>query len=128
MDIKQLESSLKMENFYFSHCSIDRKENISERELKVNIKRKASKLEEHVYEVALNVNIDSKDFYVTVIANAKFIYEAESYEQEAVIIKKNTIAIMFPFVRSQISLLTTQPGMMPVVLPPINTAKFDEEE
>lgn len=78
--------------------------------------------------MALDVNIDSKDFYVTVIANAKFIYEAESYEQEAVIIKKNTIAIMFPFVRSQISLLTTQPGMMPVVLPPINTAKFDEEE
>ena len=36
------------------------------------------------------------------------------------LIKANTVAIIFPFIRSQISLLTTQPGMMPVILPPIN--------
>ncbi len=36
------------------------------------------------------------------------------------LIKVNTVAIMFPFIRSQISLLTTQPGLTPVMLPPIN--------
>ena len=36
-----------------------------------------------------------------------------------------TVAIMFPFIRSQITLLTTQPGMTPIVLPPINTTKFE---
>ena len=36
------------------------------------------------------------------------------------ILKKNTVAIMFPFIRSQISLLTTQPGLIPIVMPPIN--------
>ena len=35
------------------------------------------------------------------------------------LIKANTIAIIFPFIRSQVSLLTTQPGMMPVIIPPI---------
>ena len=41
------------------------------------------------------------------------------------IVKTNTVAIMFPFIRSQVTLLTTQPGMTPIVLPPINTTKFE---
>ncbi len=36
------------------------------------------------------------------------------------IIKANTVAIMFPYIRSQISLLTTQPGIQPIMIPPIN--------
>ena len=36
------------------------------------------------------------------------------------LVKMNTIAIIFPFIRSQVSLLTTQPGMAPIVMPPIN--------
>ena len=45
------------------------------------------------------------------------------------LIKVNTVAIMFPFIRSQISLLTTQPGLTPVMLPPINiNALMDSDE
>jgi len=32
----------------------------------------------------------------------------------------NTLAIMFPYVRAQITLLTTQPGIDPFYMPPIN--------
>ena len=35
MDIRKLESSLKMQNFYFSHCSVERAENIEDREPKM---------------------------------------------------------------------------------------------
>jgi cysteine sulfinate desulfinase/cysteine desulfurase-like protein len=56
---------------------------------------------------------------------AKNVVEAETYEKEESIIKTNTVAIMFPFIRSQVTLLTTQPGMTPIVLPPINTTKFE---
>jgi preprotein translocase subunit SecB len=39
------------------------------------------------------------------------------------------VAILFPFVRSQISLITSQPGMMPVIIPAINVnALLDESE
>lgn len=38
----------------------------------------------------------------------------------AEILKKNTVSIMFSFIRSQISLLTTQPGITPVMLQPID--------
>lgn len=43
--------------------------------------------------------------------------DEETYEH---LIKANTVAIIFPFIRSQVSLLTTQPGIMPVVIPPLN--------
>ena len=45
------------------------------------------------------------------------------------LIKVNTVAIIFPFIRSQVSLLTTQPGITPIMIPPINlNALIDSEE
>ena len=44
------------------------------------------------------------------------------------LIKANTVAIIFPFIRSQVSLLTTQPGMMPVMIPPININALVEHQ
>lgn len=39
------------------------------------------------------------------------------------------MAIMFPYIRSQISLLTTQPGLHPGQLPPMNiNALLDSTE
>lgn len=58
------------------------------------------------------------------IAQADFLYESDDYSREEAIINANTVAIMFPFFRSQVTLLTSQPGMTPIVLPAINTQKF----
>ncbi len=40
--------------------------------------------------------------------------------------EKNTLSIMFPYMRSEITLLTSQPQMMPIIIPPINIHKFFE--
>ena len=48
-------------------------------------------------------------------------------EQIALMTKQNAVAIIFPFIRSQLSLLTAQPEMEPIVLPPLNIAKMVEE-
>lgn len=44
------------------------------------------------------------------------------------ILKKNTTSIMFPYIRSQISLLTTQPGIQPILIPPINVNALVKDE
>lgn len=41
-------------------------------------------------------------------------------EQKQIIVTKNTMAILFPYLRAQVTLLTSQPDMEPVVLPIIN--------
>ena len=41
--------------------------------------------------------------------------------------ERNAITIMFPYLRSQLSIATTQPGMIPVVLPAINILSLWEK-
>ena len=41
-------------------------------------------------------------------------------EQKESIITKNTMAILFPYLRAQITIMTSQPDVEPVVLPAIN--------
>ena len=36
------------------------------------------------------------------------------------ILERNAIAILFPYIRSYISTITTQPGMAPILLPAMN--------
>ena len=62
---------------------------------------------------SLNMNLQT----IGIFQIDKIDIDESTYEH---LIKANTVAIMFPFIRSQISLLTTQPGIMPVMLPPIN--------
>ena len=54
--------------------------------------------------------------YVNVKGRAIFSTKQENKD----LLEKNTIAIMFPYIRSYISSITTQPGMTPIVLPAMN--------
>lgn len=124
MKLEELESSVKMKNLYFSHCLVEREEEVQRNDLRVNIERDISKLESHKYRVVVVVNITGEQLKVEIEACAQFLIGADLYSRENEIIEKNTVAIMFPFIRSQITLMTTQPGMTPIVLPPINVNKF----
>lgn len=56
------------------------------------------------------------------------VYKLDKQDLEDEIIKNiiqiNTLSIMFPYIRSQITLLTSQPGMTPIVLQPIDINKL----
>lgn len=113
-----------MKNFFFKECSVKREPLVVDGKFSTDLQKSIKKTDSHKYEVTLQLMIDKVDFHLFVIACADFFYDAESCANEEYVINNNTIAIMFPFIRSQVSLLTTQPGMVPIVLPPINTAKF----
>lgn len=124
MNINEMKSALQMKKFYFKECSISRNSEIVDEEYTADLQKNITKNAEHSYTVQLDFHIYNNDVNLTVITCAEFIFEAENEETEEIIIGQNTVAIMFPFIRSQVSLLTTQPGMTPIVLPPINTTKL----
>lgn len=124
MDIGKMKSNLKMRDLYFSECSVKRSCTVKDGEYKADLQRKICPVGEHQFDVELKLTVEKDDMAVSVVANAHFLYEADEYDMEEKIINANTVAIMFPFIRSQVTLLTTQPGMTPIVLPPINTASF----
>ena len=83
-----------------------------------------NKINIHEYHVILQTSIKKSDISLNVIAEADFDFNSPTTLNEEKIIKQNAVAIMFPFIRSQITLMTSQPGMTPIVLPTINTAKL----
>ena len=107
MNLSKMKSNLKMNNLYFSSCSVERACKVENGECKADLQRNITKTDEHEYDVELVLSVQKSDL------------------SEENIVKTNTVAIMFPFIRSQVTLLTTQPGMTPIVLPPINTTKFE---
>ena len=56
---------------------------------------------------------------VTAIGIFEFIGNVDE-ETKKDLIQKNSVSIMMPYVRSEISLITAQPGVETVVLPPFN--------
>lgn len=124
MDINEIKSILTMENLYFSKCTIERGPSIQNGKLNVDLSKRIERIDEHKYNIELSLSINNEDLHLVVIANAHFLYGGEDYSKEDAIVHTNTIAIMYPYVRSQVTLMTSQPGMTPIVLPPINTSKL----
>ena len=87
-------------------------------ELGVQVEHTLTKINKNQYEVILitTVSNQEEDVYVNVKGRAIFSTDQENKD----ILEKNTIAIMFPYIRSYISIITTQPGMSPIVLPAMN--------
>ena len=124
MDIKDIKSNLQMKNLYFSKFSFVRDKVIKNGELNADIKKNIISIGNHEYNVILTTTIEKDDMNIELVAEAQFLYESEDHSREESIINTNTVAIMFPLIRSQVTLLTSQPGMAPIILPPINTQKL----
>lgn len=68
-----------------------------------------------------------QDEYVAKVQISGFCSIDENLENKDAILNNNAVAILFAYVRSQLTLLTSQPGTSPIVLPVMNIAKMIEE-
>ena len=114
-------SQLKLVDLMIVESSFSRTEKeIQDAALEMEIEKDIQKQSEDQYEITLAVRLKEKNDQINIYvkSNAHFTTQQENTN----LIEKNTIAIMFPYVRSHISSITSQPGMMPIVLPPMNIA------
>ena len=116
-----------MLGLYFSKYSVDLNGPIDNGALKNTINVSYAKKPDDKYQVKIQIDLslaDENDRFKLFLQTLGFFKlekdENMSDELADEILKKNTVAIMFPFIRSQVSLLTTQPGMAPVLLQPID--------
>lgn len=130
-----IESVLKMDKLYFEEINLQRKIINSSQieEYQYNFTRNISIVDDEHFVVSLQCNIQSIDeeepLKLSVKATGWFECKSEDENEKRTLIQQNAIAIMFPYLRSQIILVTTQPDMAPIQLPIINvTALFKDEE
>lgn len=119
------ESIVKMDRLYFNKLYFSRTDDkIIADDLKIQFTKSYNFNDDHTLcIVGLGCTVKSKDdqkinLEASIIGH--FACVDASPELRDNLLKKNSIAILFPYLRSQISLLTTQPELSPITLPPMN--------
>lgn len=113
------ESPLILEKIEITESTFKKKDvSLDELELGVRVEHNVENIGEDEYEIVLNTTVSDENENIYVNVKGKAIFRTQQKNMD--ILEKNTIAIMFPYIRSYISIITTQPGMPPVVLPAMN--------
>lgn len=115
----EYESILKLEDIMIIESNFKRKEkNIDNSSIGLSVDRKVEQIDDNKYKVILEVVVGDDNEDIHIYIKCMGIFSIDKYEKS--LIERNTLAILFPYVRSYISTITTQPGMTPIVLPAIN--------
>ena len=122
---EKIESVVKLERLYFESIQFQRSaDNILSNNLTLQFTRSYDFNTDHTNcMVKLGCHIkdpEKKRIGLDVTICGVFACSDEPLARRDELLKKNTLAILFPYLRSQVSLVTTQPGLAPIVLPPVN--------
>lgn len=94
----------------------------------VSFSKQLNQINENSYKVTVSVCINSDDLCSINITMSGFFKLQEESALGKRLLTTNAVAILFPYIRSQLTLLTSQPGFDPVVLPIMNiNALFADE-
>lgn len=130
---KSYESILKLKNILFDKIEYNRVGLQNENELVFRIQTAVAKREsDGVYKVSLELHGNKEGEYTfSIRLDGFFTFEYDkdecSKELEHELITKNAVAILMPYLRSEVSILTAQPGVECVVLPPFNIIQMLEQ-
>lgn len=93
----------------------------------LSMARQVQKISDGHYRVIVRVTVTSPQEYEARVQISGFCSLREDLENKDELLNGNALAILFPYIRSQLTLLTAQPGTTPIVLPAMNIAKMLEE-
>ena len=113
------ESPLVLKTIMITEGTFKRTEGtLDDVELRVNVSHNVERISEQEYKITLELSVADPEGKLSVFVKGMAVFETEQENQ--MLIERNTLAIMFPYFRSYVSTLTTQPGMTPIVLPAMN--------
>jgi len=131
--MKNIESVLTLERLVFNNIEFNRKgfKNDNEITFSIEVQIGKRKSQNGISQVTLILKGDKEDEYdFTISLSGFFSFNTDEEVDDALsesLINRNAVAILMPFMRSQVSLLTAQPEVDCVVLPPFNINAMMEE-
>lgn len=116
-----VESVLKLENIYVESFSFIRGEIVDNNNPTFAFGRNISKKNDNSSDVILQCKIEwNEKTKLDVSIKGIFSVVGDNKDVNHILLTRNSCAIMFPYLRSQITLLTSQLNFEPIVLPIIN--------
>lgn len=127
-----IKSVLNMDKLIVNRIEFDRiDEDFTYDNLNIEVDRIVEKIDSLKFKVFLETRIKCPDEHINVyikVSGCFSLNQPWEDKTEEFPLLNNAVAIMFPFVRSQITLITSQPNMQPIVLPPININALLEKQ
>lgn len=80
------------------------------------------------YEVTIGVKLEQSNLPFETSLSLTGRFKCEGVQEIQKMLKTNAVAILYPYVRATLSMLTTIAAVPPVIVPTINLAKMFEQE
>ena len=121
-DLDAAKSILRLDNLYIDHIDFNSTGKVSPSDIDPSMQMEVNitGLSHTSFSAKIVLHIECEDFYKLNLSTTGIFSIESGITEENLFYQDNAVAIMFPYLRSQITLLTTQPNMKPIVLPPIN--------
>ena len=124
MKLKESTTSiLKLNGIHFNELSFKRRDSTDSVIDDCELTRKIVDIDVDNFTVELNFKLSTSIFEMSISLEGKFNIVCEDALMKERLKKNNTIS----YIRSEVTLLTSQPEMTPVIIPPININKLIDE-
>jgi len=118
---------LKMHHLVFDEISFRRTGFKNTSKLRLDFKFRFPEQENGTFVASMRVEGTKEGEYNFSVQASGYFMLDEEVEHRDILVRKNTVAIIFPYVRSQISLITSQQEVDPVVISPMNIGQLVED-
>ena len=117
---------ISVEKLYFERLSdaVHRVESTD----KISFYHNLNKMEDQLFRVRLGVVLNEDGKYRIEVEISGLFRLSEDSVLGKKILENNTVAILFPYLRSQLTLLSSQPDFEPIILPALNINSLLNEE
>lgn len=118
-------SGLRLDYLYFSEINCSRQQLIKKAKLNVNydVDRKING-NEAIVKIVTNIKSHNDEISLSLTTIGKFtLIDLENVYDDSIkkeMLNLNTVAIIMPYIRSQVSIITTQPDLTPILLQPVD--------
>lgn len=133
MEKRDIKSVLKLDHIVFDKIVFERQGFQNENEFDFNLQSNISQRDgSEIYRCTLLLKGHKPDEYTMEISLTGFFVLSNaddlSESMKNNLVSKNTVAILMPYLRSEVSLLTAQPNTDTVVLPVFNINNMIDDE
>lgn len=126
-----VESVLKIHHFVFNVIHFQRigfrQEQANNSDLPLQVKVNVQKTSANNYIVTLGLDVEKEKEYTASVSISGYCEIDDNADKRDAILQVNAPAILFPYARAQLSLLTAQPETEPIVLPVVNFQKLYQQ-
>lgn len=119
---KQAKSVLSISHFVFDELSFRRKgfQQADQKDIPFEVGHSVKKTEENNYIVSLMLKVNKENEYDAVVRISGYCEVDDNDPNKEILLHENAPAILYPYARAQMTMLTSQPETTPLVLPVVN--------